>query len=103
MIGEKSLLSAIDYSYKSSVRLGNEKRLEIVGKGEMQVPTKKGTMKVKDIYCTPNLKHSLLSIRQMLEKNYKLVFEDKMYKIYDKNNRGKFVTMTHMIGNKLFL
>jgi len=83
MTGEKSLLSSIDYSYKSSVRLGDEKRLENVGKGEMQVLTKKGTMKVKNIYYNSNLKQSLLSIDQMLEKNYKLIFEDKMCKIYE--------------------
>jgi len=35
MIDEESLFSAIDYSYKSSVRLGNEKRLDIDGKGEL--------------------------------------------------------------------
>jgi len=36
--------------------LGDEKSLEIVEKGEMQVPNNKGTMKVKDIYYTPNLR-----------------------------------------------
>lgn len=62
MINEKSMLSSIDYSYKFSVILGNEKRLDIIGKGEMQVPTKKGAMKVKYIYYTPDLKQSLISI-----------------------------------------
>ena len=102
MTGEKSLLSAVDHSYKSSVRLGNEKRLEILGKGEMQVLTKKGTMKVKNIYYTPKLKQSLLSIGQMLEKNYKLVFEDKICKIYDKNHGGRLLIIIHITKNKLF-
>ena len=62
MIDEKSLLSAVDYSYKSNMWLGNEKRLEILVKREMQVPTRQGTMKVKNIYYTPNLKQSLLSL-----------------------------------------
>ena len=102
MIGEKSLLSALDYSYKSSIRLGNKKRLEILGKGEMQVPTRQGTMKVKNIYYTLDLKQSLLSIGQMREKNYELVFEDKMCKIYDKNHGGRLVTTIQMTKNKLF-
>ena len=38
----------------------------------------------------------------MLEKNYKLVFEDKMCKIYDKNHGGRLVTTIHMIENKHF-
>jgi len=102
MTGEKSLLSSIEYSYKSSVRLVDEKILDIIGKGEMQVLKKKGAMKVKNIYYTLNLKQSLLSIGQMLEKNYKLVFEDKMCKIYDKNHGKRLVTIVHMTKNKLF-
>ena len=38
----------------------------------------------------------------MLEKNYKLVLEDKMCKIYDKNHGGRLVNIVHMIENKLF-
>ena len=38
----------------------------------------------------------------MLEKNYKLVFEDKMCKIYDKNHGGRLVITIHMNKNKLF-
>jgi len=45
-------------------------------------------MKVEDIYYDLYLKKLLLSIDQMLEKNYKLVFENKMYKIYDKTMMG---------------
>lgn len=37
----------------------------------------------------------------MLEKNYKLVFEDKMCKIYYKNG-GRLVILVHMTKNKLF-
>lgn len=102
MTCETSLLSLIDYSYKSSMRLGNEKSLEIIGKGDMQVPKKKGTMKVKDIYYTPYLRQSLLSITQLLEKNYKFVFDDKMCKIYDRNHSVRLITIVHMNANKLF-
>ena len=59
-------------------------------------------MKVKNIYYTPDLKQNLLSIGQMLEKNYKLVFEDRMCKIYDKNHGGRLVTTVQMTENKLF-
>lgn len=39
----------------------------------------------------------------MLEKNYKLVFEDKICKLYDKNHGGRLVTIIQMIVNKIFL
>ena len=38
----------------------------------------------------------------MLEMNYKLLFEDKMCKIYDKNHGGRLVTIVNMIENKIF-
>jgi len=84
------------------VKLGDEKSLEIVGKGEMKVPTKKVTMKVMDIYYDSNLKQILLSIGQMHKENYKLVFEDRMCKIYDKNHDERLVTTIQMTTNKLF-
>jgi len=38
----------------------------------------------------------------MLENNYKLIFEDKMCKIYDKNRGGRLFTTIKMNKNKLF-
>jgi hypothetical protein len=34
---------------------------------------------IKDIYYTPQLKHNLLSVGQLCEKNYKVVFENQSY------------------------
>lgn len=34
---------------------------------------------------------------------YKLVFEDNMYKMYNKNHGGRLITTIHMTTNKLFL
>lgn len=56
MIGKKKLLSSLDHSFSSSIKLGNEKLLDVVAKGDMMVPTKRGTMKVKSIYFAPDLK-----------------------------------------------
>ena len=93
MIRKKKLLSSLDHSFSSNIKLGNENLLDVFAKGDMMVPTKRGTMKVKSIYLAPDLKQSLLSVGQMLENNYKLIFEDKMCKIYDKNRDGRLVTI----------
>lgn len=102
MTKQKELLSYLDHSFSSNIKIGDEKFLEVIAKGDMLVPTKKGTMKVKSIYFPPNLKQSLLSVGRMLENNYKLVFEDKMCKIYDKNRGGRLVTTIKMNKNNLF-
>jgi len=38
----------------------------------------------------------------MLEKDYKLMFEDKMCELYDKNHGGRLITTIQMIKNKIF-
>lgn len=68
----------------------------------MEVSTNEGTKKVKDIYYNPNLKHNLLSVGQMMEQNYKLMFEDAQCKIYDKSHDNRLVTNVLMIKNILF-
>jgi len=72
----------------------------VVEKGDMEVPTKRGNLKVKIFYYTSNLKHSLMSTRKMLENDYQLVFEDRMCKFFDKNRR--LVTIVKMNKNILF-
>jgi hypothetical protein len=59
--------------------------LEVVAKGAMEVHTKEGMESVKDIYYTPQLNHNLLSVGQLCEENYKVVFENQQCTIYDKN------------------
>ena len=42
MIKKGELLSSIDHSYKSNIKLGNNFVIEVVGKGMLEVPTKMG-------------------------------------------------------------
>jgi len=62
MTRKKEFLSSLNHSFSSSIKLGNEKLFEVIAKGDINVPTKKGTMKVKSIYFAPDLKQSLLSV-----------------------------------------
>jgi len=62
MIGKIYVFSTLDSSYQSSIRLGDEKNLKVVAKGDIVVTTRKGKMKVKDIYYTPHLKNYLVII-----------------------------------------
>lgn len=68
----------------------------------MEVPTKEGMKKVNHVYFIPKLQHNLLSIGQIMENNYKLVFDDGKCVIYDKNRGNKVVTIVPMSENKLF-
>ena len=76
--------------------------LQVEGMGAMEVSTNKGTKKVKHIYYTPNLNHNLLSVGQIVERNYRLMFEYAQCKIYDKSHGNRIITNVPMNKNRLF-
>jgi len=80
--------------------LEDEKSMEVVAKGEMEVPIRKIKMKVKDIYYAPHLKHYFLRIGQMSKKDYEIIFEDMICKIFDKIK--KLLSTIKMFKNRLF-
>lgn len=62
MIGNGELFSSMDNFFESNIKLGDDKSLEVVAKGVMEVNTKESNKHVHDIYYTLNLKHNLLSV-----------------------------------------
>jgi hypothetical protein len=102
MSGNNKLFSTMDESFKSKIKVGDDKALEVSAKGAMQVHTEEGMKSVKDIYYTPQLKHNLLSVGQLCEKNYKVVFENQQCTIYDKNRGNRVVTFVPMSKNRMF-
>jgi hypothetical protein len=101
MSGNKKLFSTMDESFKSKIKLGDDKALEASTKGAMEVHTKEGMKSVKDIYYTPQLKHNLLGVGQLCEKNSKVVFENQQCIIYDNNRGNKTVIVVPISKNKM--
>ena len=102
MTGKGELFAHMDDSFKTKIRIGDNSTLQVEGMGTMEVPTKEGMKKVNQVYFIPKLQHNLLSIGQIMENNYKLIFDDGKCVIYDKNRGNKVVTIVPMSENKLF-
>jgi len=49
----------------------------VAGKGMVEVPTKHRMKNMKDVYHTPYMVHSLLSVGNIMKKNYKMGFKVK--------------------------
>eukprot|EP00253_Pinus_taeda_P001602 PITA_01602 len=76
---------------------------EVKGKGIVSIPTLHGNKKlIEDTLLTPTLKKNLVSIGQMIEKNYKLVFDNKECLIMDKLNENEVVARGEMTEDKIF-
>jgi hypothetical protein len=76
MTGNKDLLSCIDSSISFDITLGNDSLVKVQGKGIIPILTKQNVKKdIHNVYHVPNLTHNLLSVGQLIEHGYKVLFE----------------------------
>ena len=81
----KELFSSLDTSIQSEVKLGNDCKVKANGKGVIVVYAKDGKRRtIHDIYYVPGLMCNLLSVGQLLEKEYRVFFKKNVCTIYDK-------------------
>ena len=94
MTNNSSIFSELDTSIKISVRMANGALVESKGKETIAVQTKKGMRFIKDVLLAPNLGENLLSVAQMMNHGYSLIFEHDYCIIYDfEKNEIARVTM----------
>ncbi|PHT54937.1 hypothetical protein CQW23_03423 [Capsicum baccatum] len=80
---------------EGSVKLADKTKLEIVGKGTVAIKAPKGTKFIQDVLLVPDLDQNLLSVGQMLEQDYMLLFKDK--KCVVSESSGQEVITVEMI------
>ncbi|XP_031261579.1 uncharacterized protein LOC116119791 [Pistacia vera] len=66
----------LDRTYNSNVKVGNGDYVEAKGIGDVAVQTQAGTKIISSVLFVPEIAQNLLSIAQMLEKNYTLHFQN---------------------------
>ena len=64
----------MDASINISIKMGNGKVVQLVSKGKIAIPTKKGTKFICDVLYVPKLDQNLLSVPQMVNNDYTLIF-----------------------------
>ena len=99
MTGYKQLFEELDETYKLKVRLGDDKMIQVEGKGKVAVHTKNGMRYLHNVYFIPDLTQNLLSIGQLMDSGYSIVFERKTCVIKSKN---QVLVEVNMAINKLF-
>lgn len=74
-----------DNTFKSKIKLTNDKQVNVERKSDIIVKTKRGNSKIiKDVFYVPSLSQNLLSVGQLMEKWYVLKFDDGVCLIIDK-------------------
>eukprot|EP00253_Pinus_taeda_P027898 PITA_27898 len=103
MTSQEELFTNINGNYSLKVLFGDDSVSEVKGKGIVAIPALHGKKKlIEDTLLTPALKKNLLSMRQMMEQNYKLVFINKECLIMDKLNKNAVVARDEITEDRIF-
>jgi hypothetical protein len=83
MTNDENLFKQIDKSSVSKVRIGNGDYNPVKGKGIVAIEGNSGIKLISDVLFVPEIDQNLLSVGQLLEKGYSVVFKDKHCSISD--------------------
>ncbi|GAU26641.1 hypothetical protein TSUD_102510 [Trifolium subterraneum] len=101
MTGRRDWFVSINKSMKSKVKFGNDSTLAAEGVGDVLIMRKDSKQSlISNVLYIPGMKSNLLSIGQLIEKNYKVVIEDRLMKLTDAN--GRLILKAPMSQNRTF-
>src|ERR1044072_2337374 len=99
--GNKELFSDLDEKFHATVKLGDNSKLEVLGKGKVAIRLKDGSLNyISDVFYAPGIYQNLLSVGQLAEKGYDLKFNKGGCTI--KDAEMGLITKTSMSRNRLF-
>ncbi|CAL2247830.1 unnamed protein product [Prunus armeniaca] len=81
--GDEGLLVNIQRNLTSEVKMGTGEVVPVARKGTLMIKTKLGKKHIQEVMLVPGLEENLLSVGQMMEHGYYLVFGGNIVNIYD--------------------
>ncbi|MCH80264.1 hypothetical protein A2U01_0001030 [Trifolium medium] len=100
MIGQKDWLYDFDSSFKDSVKLGNDTKMPVLGKGNVKLFINGKIHVISNVYYLPGLTTNLLSVGQLQEKKVTIVFKNNMCKGY--HDEKGLIFSTQMTANRIY-
>ncbi|CAL1397608.1 unnamed protein product [Linum trigynum] len=101
MCGNKNWFTDLDTSFKGSVRLGNDSRLDVAGKGAVKLVLEHVNLQIKDVYYVPDLNTNLLSVGQLQEKGLAFLIKGGSCRIF--HEEKGMILQTSMQKNRMFV
>ncbi|RDX63956.1 hypothetical protein CR513_57549, partial [Mucuna pruriens] len=77
MTYDRELFKCLDNTEVKWVRIRNGEQIPVKGKGSIAITRHNGTKTLFDVLYVPEINQNLLSVGQLLEKGFKVIFEDK--------------------------
>lgn len=101
MSGDDSLFTTMDSRFKHSVKLGNDKRMEVTGKGNVNLKLNGELYTISEVYYVPELRNNLQSLGQLQEKRLSMLIQKGSCKIFHEE-RG-LTAESKMSLNRMFM
>ncbi|XP_057451592.1 uncharacterized protein LOC130743382 [Lotus japonicus] len=83
MTNDEKLFIELDKSIVSKVKVGNGDFISVKGKGTVVIESLTGLKYIPDVLYVPDIDQNLLSVAQLVEKGFKVIFEDNTCVIKD--------------------
>ncbi|KAG6492442.1 hypothetical protein ZIOFF_047405 [Zingiber officinale] len=83
---EKSFTN-LDRSFCAKVKIGNSDYIDVEGRGDVVVDGLKGRKLISDVLYVPKIDQNLLSVGQLMQKGYKVMFEEGFCLIADSSRK----------------
>jgi hypothetical protein len=100
MTGNKQWFTDIDEQYQQYVKLGNNFKMAVAGKGNIRLHVNGITQVITNVYYVPELKNNLISIGQLIEKGVSVLIQNGECRCYH-SKEGLFL-QTKMSTNRMF-
>lgn len=100
MTGDKEWFFELEEGINRTVKLGNDMKMAVVGKGSVKVQVNGITQVIPEVYYVHELKSNLLRLGQLQERGLAILIRDGSCKVYHPS-RG-LVMHTSMSGNRMF-
>ena len=101
MCGYKAMFSDLNLEFRHSVKLGNNTRMNVMGKGSVKILLTGINHVIAEVYYVPDLRNNLLSIGQLQERGLDILFKGGTCKIFHPK-RGLIIQTTMSI-NQMFI
>ncbi|KAI5333988.1 hypothetical protein L3X38_024121 [Prunus dulcis] len=102
MTSQESVLINIDRTVTCKVKMGIGDLVQATRKGILVVETQHGRRYIHEVLLVPGLDENLLSVGQMMEHGYYVLFGGNMAIIFDDGSLNNVVAKVVMGGNRCF-
>ncbi|KAL4568259.1 hypothetical protein LXL04_023867 [Taraxacum kok-saghyz] len=101
MSGNKGWFVQLDESFRHSVKLRNDSRLQVMGKSNIIIEIQDQTQTINNVYFVHDLRNNLLSMGQIQYKDITILIKRRVCKLY--HSRRGCIIESEMTANRMFI